>query len=145
MKTRFTVLALLAAVGCRPDPDSAGIIVDGDSDTARVARQAGHDYGNVVEGCLAKRADSMHTFFWLSQHAGFDAASHQGHAAVSGDLLRRLGDRFFGECLAREEPPVQNRVREDLLYDLGYGNTDMTLADIKRQYPRTFPAWFNRG
>ena len=109
-------------------------------DTVEVARKAGVDYKKTVDGCLARDRKSMHTFFWLSTHAGLDAASAQGHWAVSGVLLRTLGDRFFGECLARQPPAIQNAVRDGLLYDLGYGNTDITLEQIKRKYPKTFPA-----
>jgi hypothetical protein len=119
--------------------------IDGYHETITVARQAGHDYRNVVQGCLARRAKSMHTFFRLSEHAGFDAAASQGHAGVSGDLLRELGDAFFGGCLAIEEPTVQNKVREDLLYDLGYGNTEITVREIKRKYPKTFPEGWTRN
>ena len=139
MKTILTILALLVLSGCKSPATKLVAGVGGYSDTVAVARQAGHNYQNVVEGCVAKQAESMHTFFWLSKHAGFDAASSEGHAALTGDLLRHLGDKFFGECLAREDESVQNQVRDDLLYDLGYGNTDITLVEIKKQYPKTFP------
>jgi len=108
-------------------------------DTVEVAQEAGVDYRKTVDGCLARDRKSMHTFFWLTRHAGFDAASSQGHAAVTGVLFRTLGDRFFGQCLFKETPSIQNAVRDHLLYDLGYGDTDTTLAEVKRKYPRTFP------
>lgn len=109
------------------------------SDTVAVASLHNVDYEQVINGCLSRDRESMHTFFWLSNHAGFDAASAQGHATVSGVLLRNLGDKFFGECLAKELSPIQGAVRDDLLYDLGYRDGHITLAEIKRKYPRTFP------
>lgn len=109
------------------------------SDTVVVAARSKIDYEQIILGCLARNHKSMHIFFWLSKNAGFDAASSEGHDAVTGVLLRELGDRFFGECLAKEEADIQNRVRDDLLFDLGYGNTDITLEDIKKQFPKTFP------
>ena len=133
------ILALLALTGCRSSSSNLAATADGYVDTVIVAREAGHHYRSIVEGCVAKVPDSMHAFFWLTAFAGFDASSTQGHAGVSADLLRHLGDQFFGECLAREKADIQNRVREDLLYDLGYGNTDITLASIKKRYPITFP------
>jgi hypothetical protein len=108
-------------------------------DTVAIASNSAVDYEDVVNGCLARHEESMHALFWLSEHAGFDAASAQGHAAVCGVLLRKLGDGFFGERLAQEPRSVQDAVRDDLLYDLGYGNTDVTLTEIRRRYPKTFP------
>jgi hypothetical protein len=33
-----------------------------------------------------------------------------------------------------------------VLYDLGYGNTDLTLKQIKHKYPLTFPrAWVDKN
>ncbi len=107
-------------------------------ETVVVARQAGYDYEKIVAGCLAGRVDAMRSLFWLSKHAGFDAASGQGNAAVSGMLLRKLGDAFYGKCLAAQGPAVRASVRMDLLYDLGYGNAEITLATIVAQYPTTF-------
>ena len=114
----------------------AGFLCD---DTVAVAKNSGVDYERLIDRCLARDKESMHTFFRLSKHAGFDAASGQGHAAVTGVLLRKLGDRFFGDCLSRESAAIQDSVREDLLYDLGYGNTDISLGRIGQKYPATFP------
>lgn len=108
-------------------------------DTVAIAGNSKIDYEKLLDGCIARQPESMSTFFWLSKHAGFDGASSEGHAAVTGVLLRELGDAFFGECLAREDLSVRDAVREDLLYDLGYGNTEVTLSDIQRKYPITFP------
>jgi hypothetical protein len=86
----------------------------------------------------------MHTFFWLSKHAGFDAASAQCHAAMTASLLDELGDSFFGKCLTKEAASVREAVRQDLLYDMGYGEIEITLAQIKTRYPNSFPkAWIN--
>jgi len=109
------------------------------ADTLAAAKQHQVDYEQVVNGCLSRNRQSLRTFFWLSKNAGFDGAAAEGHAAVSGILLRSLGDQFFGECLAGEPVPIRNAVRDHLLYDLGYGATELTLAEIKKQYPRTFP------
>jgi len=114
------------------------------AETIEVARRYGVDYEKLVAGCLERDRGSMHTFLGLASRGGFDAASAQGHAAVAGALLRKLGDRFFGACLAREAPSVQDDVRESLLYDLGYGNIDLTAEQIHRTYPKTFPkAWLD--
>lgn len=68
------------------------------------------------------------------------AASDTNTYFLSGTLsLSTHTNQFFGECLEKEELTVQNQVRENLLYDLGYGNTTITLFDIKREYPKTFP------
>ncbi len=112
------------------------------AETIEMARRCGVDYEKLVAGCLARDRKSMHVFLGLAIRGGFDAASAQGHAAVAGALLRELGDRFFGACLAREVPAVQADMREHLLYDLGYGNIDLTAEQIHRTYPKTFPkAW----
>ena len=110
------------------------------ADTVAIADTHGVDYEQVVNGCLARDRKSMHTFFWLSKHAGFDAASSQGHATVSGILLRELGDDFLGRRLSEERLSVQKAVRDDLLYDLGYRDTPVTLKEIKQTYPKTLPA-----
>jgi len=107
-------------------------------DTVAVAAQAGIDYGSVLEGCLRRRERSMHTLFWLSEHGGFDAASSQGHATVLGMLLRRLGDDFFGGCLADEPEEVRSAVHSYLLYDFGWGNTAITIDELKSYYPLSF-------
>ena len=110
-------------------------------DTIEVARAAGYDYAKIVDGCLQRDRQAMHTFFSLDGAAHFDAASAQGHATVSGILLRRLGDPFFGECLAAEPPAVREAMQQHILYDLGWGNTDETLAQLRQRYPRTLAGY----
>ena len=59
---------------------------------------------------------------------------------VLGFVLRYVGDRFFGKCLAVEEPAVQQAVREALLYDLGCdGDYDAMGPRIHGLYPHTYP------
>jgi hypothetical protein len=123
---------LLAEASTTEFGDGLGCI-----ETVEVARRAGYDYEQVVKGCLARSRQSMHIFFWLSAFAGYDAASSEGNAAVCGALLREVGDTFFGDCLSREPAAVQERVREDLLYDIGRGGQD-DRTDLEPQYPLTF-------
>lgn len=82
----------------------------------------------------------MHSLFEMTVNAGFDAASHQGHSWALGCILRDVGDRFFGECLAAEPAAVQLKVREDLLYDMGYDGDYAEKGEwVNGQYPKTFP------
>ena len=112
-------------------------------DTIAVAANVGVEYPRLVDRCVRRERKAMHTLFWLTEAAGFDAASSEGHSEVLGMLLRRLGDDFFAECLAREEAPIRQRVREELLYDQGYGDDEhVTLGYIKYLYPATFPKEF---
>lgn len=111
---------------------SAGYACD---DTVEVARLAGVDYNAVVEGCLQRNPRDLHTLFWLTANAGFDAASSQGHAAVLGFLLRHVGDGFFGPLLAREDPAVRTAVLNGLYYDFGEDATERLMA---AWYPVTF-------
>ena len=112
-------------------------------DTIAVAATVGVDYPRLVDRCVRREREAMHTLFWLTEAAGFDAASAEGHSDVLSVLLRRLGDEFFAECLAREEAPVRQRVREQLLYEQGYGEDEhVTLEYIKYLYPATFPKDF---
>ncbi len=138
------VLAAAAVTGwlgrwmLRPTPpDELGIA--GCTDTVEVARQAGYDYVKLTYACLAGKPDAMHRFFVMTVTARFDAASAEGHASVLGTLLERLGDRFFGECLAREPAAVQEEVRRELLYDLGWEADAVAMEDVERRYPVTFP------
>ena len=59
-----------------------------------------------------------------------------------GYVLRDTGDRFFAACLAQETASVQKAVRDELLNDLGYGDTPITADEIRDLYPRTFPRPF---
>ena len=90
-------------------------------DTVAVARTAGVDYQAALDSCLRRDRNALHTLFRLTVDAGFDAASSQGHAAVLGHLLRRLGDDFFGNALAAEPPATRQAVRDALHYDFGVG------------------------
>ena len=131
-------LALVAAVGCRGSTAARDNPALGCADTIAVAREAGADYLQVVDGCLRREHRSLHRLFWLTRHAGFDAASGQGNAAILGTVLRRTGDDFFGGQLASEPPDVRREVHDSLLYDFGWGNTDITLSGLKGWYPKTF-------
>jgi hypothetical protein len=110
--------------------------VAGWQETIEVARSAGVDYQAVVGGCLRRDRASMHTFFWLTSNAGFDAASAEGHAGGLGGVLCRIGDMFFGDCLAAEPEGTRRAVQEDLLHDLGWGN-GATLEQLQVAFPST--------
>jgi hypothetical protein len=118
-------------------------------DTIHVAKARGVDYRRVVDGCLARDRRAMSLLFWLSAHAGFDAASSEGHAAFLGTVLRRTGDAFFAKCLARESAEVQRAVRMDLLEDAVYDPSTQKqarefLRQLNSRYPKTFPRAFLR-
>lgn len=106
-------------------------------DTVTLARAAGVDYHATVGGCLRRERSAIHTLFRLTVDAGFDAASSQGHAAVLGRLLRRLGDDFFGRALAAEPSATRQAVRGDLYYDFGVGE-GVRESWMLEWYPRTF-------
>jgi hypothetical protein len=118
-------------------------------DTIEVAKARGVDYRRVIDGCIARDRRAMSLLFWLSAHAGFDAASSEGHAGFLGTILRRTGDVFFAQCLAGESAKVQWAVRMDLLYDSVYDpSTEKEARQFLRQlnsrYPKTFPREFLR-
>lgn len=106
-------------------------------ETVTVARRVGVDYERVIAGCLKRDKRSMHTLFWLSAHARFDAASSQGHSAVLGHLLRHQGDAYFGPLLAREDPEIRAAVHDRLFYDFGGGDWT-TWGILCEQFPLTF-------
>lgn len=149
---------LLVVPACSPKARTAGALVAdaaerefgdaayGCEDTIAVAKKAGVDYVPTVDRCLNRDEQAMHALFWLTRHAGFDAASSQGHAAVLGSLLRQLGDRFFGACLAREPPDVQDAVRDDIAYDFGLDPPEIdSVPTLMKDFPRTFPATYEYG
>jgi len=117
-------------------------------DTINVAKARGVDYRRVVDGCLARDRRAMSLLFWLSAHAGFDAASAEGHAGFLGTVLRRTGDAFFAQCLAGESAKVQWAVRSDLLDSVYDPSTEKEARQFLRQlnsrYPKTFPRAFLR-
>ena len=145
---------LLAAVGCSAERQSGSHVLAeaaqrefgtasyACADTVAVAKTAGVDYEPVVDRCLAGDRRAMHVLFRLSRDAGFDAASGQGHAAVLGSLLRRLGDAFFSGCLSKEPAEVQRAVRDDIVYDFGYDPPVNEIPTLKRDFPKTFPATY---
>ena len=115
LRSIIVISVIIALAGCcsRPNEDASTVLAEaaetefGDSlygcaDTIAVAESAGVDYCAVVERCLARDREAMGILFSLSKDAHLDAASSQGHAAVLGSLLRKLGDRFFSECLGAQ-------------------------------------------
>ncbi|HOI55350.1 MAG TPA: hypothetical protein PLP01_08895 [Phycisphaerae bacterium] len=114
----------------------------GYDDTLTVAKTAGYDYLDVVRRCLLRDEAAMGDLLQMTEKAPFDAASSEGHAYVLGYVLRDTGDRFFAACLAQETASVQKAVRDELLNDLGYGDTPITADEIRDLYPRTFPRPF---
>lgn len=132
---------IIKALGVKNEQSAQEIC---DDSAIEVAKKAGYDYVDVVKGCLVKNNESMHTLFWLTEHAGFDAASSEGNSGVLGALLNQLGDDFFGSCLTKESKEIQGTVRSMLLYDFGYTDYDSveTNAELKKlheKYPKTFP------
>lgn len=112
----------------------------GYSETISRAEAAGYEYKTIVTNCLMRRQSAMHKLFEMSKKAGFDAASAEGHSAVLGFVLRDVGDRFFGECLNMESIAVQQAVRENLLFDLGWdGDYGAKGEEAHSNYPKTFP------
>lgn len=129
----------LAEVTAKNDVDNK---FGGYVETIGVAKAAGYDYLKVVCDCLLRKEAAIHDLFVMTERAGFDAASSEGHSGVLGYVLRDTGDRFFGELLAHESESVQKAVRDDVLYDLGYGNWSITESEIRDLYPKTFPSSF---
>ncbi|MCX6376873.1 MAG: hypothetical protein NTU88_12725 [Armatimonadetes bacterium] len=114
------------------------------ADTIAVAKVAGHDYGKIVNDCLAKDKEAMHILFWLTKHAGFDAASAQGNAAVLGQLLQQLGDQFFSECLDREPVDIREAVRGDIAYALMTveESSPIECREFRTEFPLTYAICF---
>ncbi len=116
----------------------------GYADTLAVADQAGSDYLDVVGRCLARDPEAMGELLRLTEEAGFDASSAQGHSDVLGFVLRDVGERMFAACLACQSRPVQAAVREFLLFEFGLGeDPTLTMAELRSLYPRIFPADFD--
>ena len=109
----------------------------GCSETIDVAAKAGIDYVATVDRAMKRDRQALHTLFWLTAHAGFDAASSEGNSAVLGNPLRDLGDRTFGSVLSTEPPATRSAVLDMLRYDFG---VDAGLKEtwLTGWYPRTF-------
>src|ERR1044072_591024 len=99
---RAVLLAfVLAASGCASRrserPPGAGL-----TDTIATAHSAGIDYLKLTRKCLDRDKRALHQLFVFTRDGHLDAAAAQGHAVVLGELLRYLGDGFFGGVLSRE-------------------------------------------
>ncbi len=113
------------------------------ADTIAVAKVAGHDYENVVNDCLARDKEAMHILFWLTKHAGFDAASGQGNAAVLGQLIKQLGDQFFSECLKRESQDIRKAVRDEIAYAVTLEESSpIDCREFRTKFPLTYATCF---
>ncbi len=108
------------------------------SDTIKVAAKAGVDYKDVVDRTMRRDASALHTLFWLTADAGFDAASSEGHAAVLGNVLRYVGDDTFGTALNTESEPTRKTVLDALRYDFGVEANILTEELLAQWYPLTF-------
>ena len=124
-----------SAIPSKPDP------AEYHSDTAGVAATAGEDYPMLRLNALKGDGASLRKIFWLTKHAGFDAASAEGNSMYLGELLRRTGDDYFGSHLLKEPREVRNSVQEMVLWDFGWQNTDITVEEIKDWYPKTFKGY----
>ena len=110
--------------------------------TIAVADAAGYDYEKLVDQCLARDKQALHTLFWLTKHAGFDAASSQGNATVLGLLLIGLGDEFFAECLEPEPLEVRNQVGQQIDYAID-GERRIQNSEFRVKFQRTYAACFS--
>jgi hypothetical protein len=143
-----TALLVGLLAGCSPSNSSAKDMTrvgvaeryGGYIETITVAKLAGYDYLEIVSECLLHKEPAMRELLEMTEKAGFDAASSEGHSAVLGFVLRDVGDRFFGECLAAEPSSVQQAVRKELLFDMGYDGDYEDKGDLVHHlYPKTFP------
>lgn len=124
------------------DPDLKQVVADvfgNDADAIDAARKADCDYLDTIARSLSGDVKAMHALFDLSTREFNDKASDSLEAAL-GFVLRDSGDRYFCQCLAKEPEDVQDSVRECILDDLGYPETDEEMQDCHRLYPRLFPA-----
>ena len=124
-----------SALPSKPDP------TEYHSDTAGVAAAAGEDYPMLRLNALKGDGASLRKIFWLTKHAGFDAASAEGNSMYLGELLRRTGDDYFGGQLRKEPRDVRDSVQEMVLWDFGWQNTDITVEEIKDWYPKSFKGY----
>lgn len=110
----------------------------GYTETIQVAKAAGHDYLDLVARCFARDESAMHELFDLTAKANFDAAAAEGNSSVLGDVLRDVGDRFYGACLQRESVETRKAIWDELQFDFGVGNSATSEQELADEYPRTF-------
>jgi hypothetical protein len=102
------------------------------SETIAVAKDHGLDYPRVVRAAGKGDVAALRRVMRFSVGNGLDAASAEGHAAVVGELLRRVGDAKFASAMRRESVAVRKAVTEYVLYDTG-----LSPRELKRRYLRT--------
>ena len=122
----------------RMSTPKSGEGVYGCSDTIAVAGASGVDYQHVVDRAMRRDEKALRSLFWLTSHAGFDAASSEGHAAVLGNILRSIGDGSFGVVLSTESESTREAVLDGLRYDFGVESGALTDELLSAWYPRTF-------
>ncbi len=102
------------------------------------ARKAGVDYLPLVSRCMTRDSLAMDEMFRLTLKLkpGHGA---EANADVLYDVLRDVGDRWFGQCLASQQADVQERVRVSIIYDMGIEITAEEVTAVRDLYPKTFP------
>jgi hypothetical protein len=113
------------------------------NETDEVADELGFDYRQTTQAALAHDRLAMHLMLWMTHQWQCDGAAAEGHAAVLGILMRRMGDKFFARSLAMETGPVRRGVRDTLFCLLG--DRDGGLAKLSRDFPQTFPKSYEFG
>lgn len=140
------ILALAAGCGTRANnPEAAALMRDAAmiefgggalSDTVEVAHANGISYELTVQRALDHddQAISLLLRFTAHHDKGLDGAASQGHAAILGLLLRRLGDGAFSQSIKREDSETRQAVEAALLYDVG-------VEDVKTERHYFSDAW----
>jgi histone H3/H4 len=100
-----------------------------------VAAKCGLDYPRLARAAGKGDVAALRRLMRFSSDSGLDAASAEGHAAVLGELLRRVGDAKFAAALRQERKTVRQKVAEDVLYD-----TALSDRGLARWYPKTAAA-----
>jgi hypothetical protein len=137
----YSLILFLLSSGCAsPRPGVVGPekIDHGESEIIEAAAKSGVNYRTVVDGCLRRDRNSLHTLFSLTINPNVDGAAAEGHAEVLGNLLRRLGDETFGETLLDEPQSTRRAVQIQLFFDFGADETRLSKDDLARWYPLTF-------
>jgi hypothetical protein len=111
----------------------------GCADTIAVAEAAGVDYVKTVGAAERKDRAALKLLLRLTTDARFDAASGEGHAAVLGSLLRRLGDKFFASCLVEMDVETREAIGTEISYDMGEVDGPAE-PEWRAKYPKTFAA-----